>query len=332
MLAKTNPLELFYQSRGIPGPVPNHYDHLHLAYQRGGIIRDFARAAADTGAPKRAVHALFMAGLAESGMRDLSYGDASSQGVLQLLASTAQGYGISPHDEYAVAKGFLTHGYWGKGGAIGLANRGTGAAMIAHLVQGNATGTGVYSAQSAAAARLLEQSGLRFPGNRATLAKAVKKTGKATKKGKKGKGGGGLGDIPTDELDPLTQAWVEAQMAANELIGAGNLEALQRYQTGMAQAPILGIGGPSFPSMTPSLSTTPQFGTPVGAPTVGSNQTLNFGAAGGKGKYGWTGGLNTHIHNHTYIDGKEIKTRTRKEIRKSARRANRVLPSAGGGL
>jgi len=38
-LAKTHPTELFYQNRGIPGPVPNHYDHLHLAYQRGGSVR-----------------------------------------------------------------------------------------------------------------------------------------------------------------------------------------------------------------------------------------------------------------------------------------------------
>jgi TP901 family phage tail tape measure protein len=155
--------------------VANHFDHLHVAMQQGGIVQDFARAGVDTKATKRAMYALFMAGMAESGMRDLGYGDASSQGVLQLLASTARSTGINPHDEYGVAKGFLTRGYWGKGGAINLAKQGVAPAMIAHLVQGNATGTDVYSAQGGAARNLLQSSGLRFPpGGKgaATLAKA----------------------------------------------------------------------------------------------------------------------------------------------------------------
>jgi TP901 family phage tail tape measure protein len=168
LLKNPNVVELLWR-------VANHFDHLHVAMQQGGIVGDFARAGVDTKATKRAMYALFMAGMAESGMRDLGYGDASSQGVLQLLASTARGTGINPHDEYGVAKGFLTRGYWGKGGAINLAKQGVAPAMIAHLVQGNATGTDVYSAQGGAARNLLQSSGLRFPpGGKgaATLAKA----------------------------------------------------------------------------------------------------------------------------------------------------------------
>jgi TP901 family phage tail tape measure protein len=168
LLKNPNVVELLWR-------VANHFDHLHVAMQQGGIVGDFARAGVDTKATKRAMYALFMAGMAESGMRDLGYGDASSQGVLQLLASTARSTGINPHDEYGVAKGFLTRGYWGKGGAINLAKQGVAPAMIAHLVQGNATGTGVYSAQGGAARNLLQSSGLRFPpGGKgaATLAKA----------------------------------------------------------------------------------------------------------------------------------------------------------------
>ena len=37
-LAKTGPTELFFQNRGIPGPVSAHYDHLHLGYAKGGRV------------------------------------------------------------------------------------------------------------------------------------------------------------------------------------------------------------------------------------------------------------------------------------------------------
>jgi TP901 family phage tail tape measure protein len=186
-------LELFYDPLGgwdngvSIGAIGGHTDHVHVAFQKGGIVGDFARAGVDTKATKRAMYALFMAGMAESGMRDLGYGDSTSQGVLQLLSSTARSTGINAHDEYGVAKGFLTRGYWGKGGAINLAKQGNSAAMIAHLVQGNATGTGVYAAQAGAAQDLLKGSGLRFPpGGKgaATLAK-VKPPPKPEKGGTK---------------------------------------------------------------------------------------------------------------------------------------------------
>jgi TP901 family phage tail tape measure protein len=211
-------LELFYDPLGgwdngvSIGAIGGHTDHVHVAFQKGGIVGDFARAGVDTKATKRAMYALFMAGMAESGMRDLGYGDSTSQGVLQLLSSTARSTGINAHDEYGVAKGFLTRGYWGKGGAINLAKQGNSAAMIAHLVQGNATGTGVYAAQAGAAQDLLKSSGLRFPpGGKgaATLAK-VKPPPKPKTKG---------GDLPEGESEWVLNLAPKLQAEINRLGG-----------------------------------------------------------------------------------------------------------------
>lgn len=142
--------------------VADHYDHLHVAMAAGGIIGDFGRAIRANRAPYPAALALMMAGYAESGMRDLGYGDSTSEGALQLLAETASAMGLDPHDEFAVANAFLTRGYWGRGSAIGLARRGVSPATIAHLVQGNATGTGVYSAQAGRARAALRAADLVF--------------------------------------------------------------------------------------------------------------------------------------------------------------------------
>lgn len=48
-------------------------------------------------------------------------GDSTSQGILQLLSSTASGLGISARDVEACCHAFLTKGFWGKGGAIAIA-------------------------------------------------------------------------------------------------------------------------------------------------------------------------------------------------------------------
>lgn len=106
----------------------------------GNVAQVFAQVARKLGAGKRPTLALFEAGVTESGMRDLSYGDASSQGSLQLLASTAAGMGIDPHNEGEVASAFLTRGYWGKGGAMSLAEQNPqwSAGTIAQNVQGSA--------------------------------------------------------------------------------------------------------------------------------------------------------------------------------------------------
>ena len=130
-------LELLWQSAG-------HYDHLHQAMQStgpkwisgsapaarrparptlGGIPGIFAKAVVDKKSPKAAALALFAAGYAESGMRDIGYGMGTSEGVLQVLASTAASSGVDPHDEKAVAEYFLTRGWTGRGGANSLAAR-----------------------------------------------------------------------------------------------------------------------------------------------------------------------------------------------------------------
>ena len=117
----------------------------------GGIPGIFAQAVIAKKSPKVAAHALFAAGLAESGFRDLGYGTGTSEGVLQRLIRRRASLGIDPHDEKAVAEHFLTRGYTGRGGAIRLAGRSMGFAEIATTVQGNATGAGVYSAQGSRA-------------------------------------------------------------------------------------------------------------------------------------------------------------------------------------
>jgi TP901 family phage tail tape measure protein len=130
----------------------------------GDVERVFAKVAKRISTSKAATMALGMAGYHESGMQDLSYGDSSSQGALQLLASTAAGLGISPHDEGAIASHFLLRGYWGKGGANSLAAQGYPPHVIAHYVQGNATGTSVYAAERPRATAWMKKYGLKAGG------------------------------------------------------------------------------------------------------------------------------------------------------------------------
>lgn len=130
---------------------------------KGPVPYIFAQVAKKLRSPFRSTLALFEAGLAESGMKDLGYGDSSSQGPLQLLASTAAGLGVSPHDVPGVAKLFLTRGFYGKGGAIGLAKKTSMPAhQIAQAVQGSAFSDGSnYLAQKATALGLMRKFGFR---------------------------------------------------------------------------------------------------------------------------------------------------------------------------
>lgn len=109
----------------------------------------------------------------------------------------------------------------------------------------------------------------------------------------------------------------------NDLIGAGNLEALQRYQTGLAQNPLLGIPSPNAPGLTPLRPTLPT--PPPPSFSITGMSAEGFG-------YGLRGYTPPHhapkIHNHFYIDGKEIKGVTKVEMRKAARKGRRKLPSA----
>lgn len=111
----------------------------------GGFVgRIFASVSRQLDAIRKAKLALFEAGIVETGDPTLStnpnYGDGTSRGALQLLATTAAAYGINPMDVAGVARGFLTHGYTGQGGAIELAreNPGMTAGAIAQAVQGSA--------------------------------------------------------------------------------------------------------------------------------------------------------------------------------------------------
>ena len=131
----------------------------------GNVERVFAGVARKISTSKIATLALGMAGYAESGMRDLPGGDASSEGGLQLLASTAAGMGIDPHDEGAVASAFLQRGYYGKGGANALAAQGLPAHLVAQGAQGSAFSDGSnYLAQEGSARAWMRRFGLRRGG------------------------------------------------------------------------------------------------------------------------------------------------------------------------
>jgi hypothetical protein len=110
-----------------------------IGYAEGGVISAFKGAIGRTSAPTKAQIALFMAGIVESGLRNLPYGDLDSRGALQIRDSTAQSMGINNMDPYASAFAFLTRGFWGKGGANTLAhtNPGMSPGMVAQNVQGS---------------------------------------------------------------------------------------------------------------------------------------------------------------------------------------------------
>lgn len=90
--------------------------------------------------PRLAKLALLCALIIESLCRNLKDGDASSSGVLQLLAETARGLGIDPRDIEDVVRAFGKVGFWGKGGAVNLARKHPRwlAGFIAQQVQGSA--------------------------------------------------------------------------------------------------------------------------------------------------------------------------------------------------
>lgn len=124
---------------------------------KGPVAQVAARVARALSAPHRAVLALFEALWAESGM------GSTSSNVLQLLPSTAAGTGIGMRDVAAQVQGFLTRGYYGKGGAIELAQTTNWPAhVIAQAVQGSAFASGSnYAAQKAAALATLRELGYR---------------------------------------------------------------------------------------------------------------------------------------------------------------------------
>jgi TP901 family phage tail tape measure protein len=131
----------------------------------GDVERIFAQVSRRLSQSKTATLALGMAGYAESGMRDLDYGDSTSKGALQLLSSTAAGLGVSPHDEGAIASLFYTTGFYGRGGANKLADSGLPAHLVAQNVQGSAFSSGSnYLAQKGPALNWMQRFGLRLGG------------------------------------------------------------------------------------------------------------------------------------------------------------------------
>jgi hypothetical protein len=93
-------------------------------------------------APELATLALIVAMIQESWAKNLGYGDASSLGVLQLLASTAAGLHVDPRNVAAVCALFLNDGFWKyrPKGAIELAreNPSWSPGAIAQACQGSA--------------------------------------------------------------------------------------------------------------------------------------------------------------------------------------------------
>jgi hypothetical protein len=131
----------------------------------GDVETVFAKVARQLSQSKTATLALGMAGYAESGMRDLAGGHSTSQGALQLLASTAAGLGVSPHDEGAIASIFFNRGFYGRGGANSLARKGLPAHLVAQNVQGSAFSDGSnYLAQAGPARAWMNRFGLELGG------------------------------------------------------------------------------------------------------------------------------------------------------------------------
>ncbi len=128
-----------------------------------------------SGANRKALVAGIAAGLDESTLRNLNYGDASSTGVFQLLSSTAQGTGINPRSVKQSAAGFFQRGYYGKGGAVALSKTALPASMVAQDVQGSATASGAnYAAQVPAAKKVVGAYLHGTPASQATPVKITK--------------------------------------------------------------------------------------------------------------------------------------------------------------
>lgn len=106
-------------------------------FAEGGVVSAFKGAIGATHAGPKASLALWEAGIVESGLRNLTYGDRDSLGALQLRAGI-HGRALAM-DPRGSAMAFLTRGFWGKGGAIGLASRNPSqsAGWIAQQVQGS---------------------------------------------------------------------------------------------------------------------------------------------------------------------------------------------------
>ncbi len=105
-------------------------------FAEGGVVSAFKGAIKETGASQKPSLALFEAGIVESGLRNLTYGDADSLGALQLRESL-HGRALAM-DPFGSAVAFLTRGFTGRGGAISLSKSDLSAGQVAQAVQGSA--------------------------------------------------------------------------------------------------------------------------------------------------------------------------------------------------
>lgn len=111
------------QATGVPG------------FAEGGVIDAFRGAIKQTGAGPKASLALWMAGIVESGLRNLTWGDRDSLGALQVREGIhGRALAMNP---FASAMAFLTRGFTGRGGAISLADNFHTAGQVAQAVQGS---------------------------------------------------------------------------------------------------------------------------------------------------------------------------------------------------
>lgn len=142
-----------------------HASMASIAGISGSVASIFAQVAKRLHAPRAADMALFEAGLQESGLRNINYGDGTSTGALQVTAETARSMGIDPMNPAQVAYAFMTRGFYGNGGAIHIANRNPGLnpGTIAQMVQGSAYPS-AYAPHAAQADALLRKYGLRKGG------------------------------------------------------------------------------------------------------------------------------------------------------------------------
>lgn len=99
------------------------------------------RVGESVGATDEGLVGLITAAINETTIKNLSYGDRTSTGPLQVLVSTAQNLGIDPRNVEQIVDAFFTRGFTGAGGMNQLLKRGTPLEDAIGLVMYSANGT-----------------------------------------------------------------------------------------------------------------------------------------------------------------------------------------------
>lgn len=108
------------------------------------ILNTALQAAASVSAPYIAAVALIEALITENTVANPGDGNPADEGVLSITASTASGLPFDPNDVAASCNWFLTHGFYGQGGAIAIAssNPSMPSYLVAQATQGSAFSDG----------------------------------------------------------------------------------------------------------------------------------------------------------------------------------------------